>query len=1086
MKHLFQKRLVSLFMLSLTTVGAVLAAPRTVEQARQVAKQQISKHAVKKVNGQGGATISANPQLVFSKKKLNATADEAYYHVFSAGKNLGYTIVSGDDRFPAIVGYTEQGDYDANNLPTNLASFMQAYQDFVDNATEAQIAEINAWKAQAAHASVAPFMPEKWNQGDPYNRMCPEYKYNNSSNGGISTGKAVTGCVATAVAQILHFHKCPNELKADIPEYNFTYTVNDYENQYSMPAIYANGETYDWGNMLNVYTGNATEVQKDAVAKLMFHIGCAVKMKYGPSSGSSASAETFTKYFGMDKELVKQLYRSNYQISEWDKILYEEMAAGRPVYYNGQSTGGGHAFVIHGYNDGLYYVNWGWGGMCDGYFDITILNPDNTTGAGASSSDDGYSMSNGMIIGIQPDNGVVDEVLSPVFTVRDLSVSDLALNGNVTAEVQFKVINFNTVKNSRYVSVGYKDENGTIYNIGGDGSYITIQQATDDGRGYSQTPKINISFMPENGKLYELIAIESLDKEKWVACRKENSYIPKTIKVENGEVNEVTPQSTLSAKAELDENSGGYATMSNSINVTVTNTGDKEYYDKVYVFVSNTDTKPSGYTFALGITAPVDGSTTFNFAYTPKTAGTYNFWIWDVDKNEIGKSSIEFKAAGTPVLSFVSITCDNASNDKEYAKFQTTENVEMNKVYDVKADFVFEVKNEGGYYQGSFIFVKYNPSTGGWSYSPSSDVKTLTVPAETTTKFTFSVEGNVGDVVGVRMTGSNGVSISPLTGDMINRHQSNSGTYNLNNSEICYLAGYNTDKTLTVTGSLSEDDIKALNNKLEHNDVITSLDLTEATINTETVLETANDNTLILIEAGSKVGNTKNVVVKSGNNYTCANFELTDAMPFNTDIPFTAENASYTRVVSNVATRAAGENWCSVCLPYVANIPDDVTVEAFTSVDTDARTVTFEPVTTMEANMPYIYQAAGEVKFTASNVEVNKTPEEIKKECFIGTYEGIPAPGLEGFYILKSDGTGFGIATATAYAVPFRAVIDTKGQANTAMLTVIHGDGDGTTGITEVGTDADNAGDYYNLNGVKVTTPQKGIYIKNGKKYIFK
>lgn len=503
--------LIALFVMSVATADA-----RDVEQAKQAAMQQMKKYAAKKANRKGGTVVAVDPQLVFSKAKRSS---DAYYYVFSAGKDLGFTVVSGDDRLPAIVGYTESGEFDAENMPEGLAAYMEQYQNFVDNATDAQINEVKAFKAMAKHEAVAPLMQEKWDQGEPYNNLCPNLSYYSPAGStNVVTKKTVTGCVATAVAQILHYWECP-DLTSDIASYTLTSTINGFTNTINTDAVAA-GQTYDYANMLNVYNGSETPEQINAVAKLMLHVGYSVKMSYGLAqtggSGASASAETFTKYWGMDKELVQQLGRSSYNISQWDKILYKEIAAQRPVYYSGASTGGGHAFVIHGYDDGLYYVNWGWGGQSDGYFDITILNPNNTSGAGASSSKDGYSMGNSMIIGIQPDNENVDDVATAVFTAKTLNVSNLnVVDGNVTATASFTVINFNTVENTRYVSVGYMDDEGNICNVATPVS-ISIKEGTESF-GYQGEETCNISFPCKDGN-YKLCLIESKDQKAWALC----------------------------------------------------------------------------------------------------------------------------------------------------------------------------------------------------------------------------------------------------------------------------------------------------------------------------------------------------------------------------------------------------------------------------------------------------------------------------------------------------------------------------------------------------------------------------------------
>lgn len=1056
MIHLhLNKRTFLLFFLLLTVSGAIWAAPRTVEQAKQAAQEQMLKYAVKRVKSLDGKS-ALEPQLVFTQPRKNAPASDAYYYVFSAGADCGYTIISGDDRFPAVVGYTQSGDYDVEKLPVNLVSFMQSYQDFMDTATDAQIAEIQAWKAlPAIHTAVEPFVESKWNQYAPYNNQCPTY---------FGTERAVTGCVATAIAQILYYHRWPNELKADIEPY----TTGSY--RISMGGI-KQGEVYDWNNMLPVYDGGETNAQANAVAKLMLHAGCAVKMNYGPSSGANASAETFTKYFGMDKELTRLLSRSNYTIPEWDNMLYEEMAAKRPVYYDGQSTGGGHAFVIHGYRDGLYFVNWGWGGLCDGYFDITILNPNNTSGAGASSSEDGYSQRNGMIIGIQPDNGRVDEMVTPtVAAYKKLELDGAtATNGRVSGQIKMSPEN-NCLEGTIYVGVGYMDSNGKIVNVV-NSPFIMDSKICPPNYFYEDIQR-SCSFQYEEGKTYKLMLIESEDLENWIACQgAANTAV--TIKIENGNVLIIEEIANLSAVVGLDkEHSGGYAGMDNSIDVTVTNAGNAEYYDIVHVRVGTSEEMPNNNVYATGITAPVDGSTTFNFAYAPQKAGTYYFWVLDANENVIGQSSIEFKTPVAPQLSVVSIITDNASDDKVYVDYKDYK-MEVNKVYDKEADFIVEIKNDGGYYEGNYWIYYYNESAGNFSGYR----EKLVFPEKQTIQFRFTKAGNVGSTAGVWIE-SDGTSaeLEPLEISFPFEKNGGKGKLSFKNIFFCYLAGYNTDEALTVTGTLDEGNVKALNNKLAHNDVITTLDLSGATLNTQTEIKTDNPNTLIYLGENGSVGNKSNVV-KNG---VCDNLALTDGHPFRAAQSFTATDATYSRTLNGE------EGWYSVCLPYAATISDDVVVEKFESVDASAQTVTFAPVAgTMEAYTPYIFRATDGVAFSGNGVKVDVTPSQIADGSFIGTFSGIAAPGLAGYYVLNADGSGFALASDKAYARPFRAVIHPDGLSHISALRLIHAEGD-ETGVTGVQLNAEEGDEYYNLQGVRVQHPSKGIYVKNGKKVIIK
>lgn len=793
-----------IFIMSVASAGA-----RDVEQARQAALQQMKAHAAKKANGRGGTAMAVDPQLVFSKAK---SGDEAYYYVFTAGENLGYTVVSGDDRLPAIVGYTESGGFDAQRMPDGLAAFMQQYQNFVDNATDEQIACAVAFKAQAKHATVAPFMPEKWNQLEPYNNKCPEY----------ATGKtAVTGCVATAVAQILHYWSCtknsPVSLQNDIPEY----TTDSY--RIPMSAVNADEGMYDWANMPDVYGGSETDAQNNAVAKLMLHVGCAVKMDYADTSGANADAETFTKYFGMDKELVHELRRFDYDISQWDKILYDEIAAERPVYYTGStSKREGHAFVIHGYDDGLYYVNWGWGGYCDGYFDITLLNPNSSDGAGASTAPDGYSVDNYMIVGIQPDNNVVDkekygQLTSNGFTKEYGCLTDLAFSdGKVTAHAYFTMYNFNQFELTKYVSLGYVDESGNVVNVATP-KQIEFPAANEYGYANAKSCDVAVSFAAQEGKVYGLRVIESSDNSTWAVSgvyRAQLEGIVVPVRVSGGEVSVIDYQSALAATISLDSESGGYAGMTNMINVTVTNTGNREYYDKVQVTVIAPGQMYEKDVYEVGITAPVGGSTTFSFPYTPKTAGEYKFIVRDNVIVEMGTQTLTFEESTPPVLAFVSIKCTNASENKVYADYNAYDwdeevvkqyEVEMYEVKDTKAEFEFVVGNYGGYYSGPVNVFEYNKAEGKILRTR---IETLNFKEYGETTFKFTLEGKAGDVVGIVLSSGNAdAEITPLSTDDENKHFSKNPVkdFSLDCGEIVYLAGSNPDGITSAVADGADD-----------------------------------------------------------------------------------------------------------------------------------------------------------------------------------------------------------------------------------------------------------------------------------------
>ena len=353
------------------------AAPITLEQARQQAMTFITKNAKM---AKGGMLRSAQLPTTLSAASAN---DQQPYYVFNIDNNRGFVMVSGDDRAPAILGYATSGTFDAEHIPDNMKAWLQEY--------ERQIAHLDRVHAYVpdnnGHEPITPLLHTTWNQGTPYNNLCPIDPYYNE--------RSVTGCLATAMAQVINYHKYPSRTRTTIPSY--------YWNGIQLDAIAPTD--IDWANMLDSYDETATAEQQQAVAQLMLMCGISVEMDYG-AYGSGAYFAYITpalvKYFGFDSNLRMQL-RSLYRAKAWDEMVYDELAAQRPVIYGGQSTGGGHAFVIDGYDkDGYFHVNWGWGGQCDNYFLLSILDPESNTGIGASSSTDGYSYGQLAYIGVQP------------------------------------------------------------------------------------------------------------------------------------------------------------------------------------------------------------------------------------------------------------------------------------------------------------------------------------------------------------------------------------------------------------------------------------------------------------------------------------------------------------------------------------------------------------------------------------------------------------------------------------------------------------------------------------------------------------
>lgn len=351
-------------------------------------------------NFQGKQLKEVKLKSVSSKLSQNIKSykgKEAFY-IFSLSKdNNGFVIVSGDKRMPAILAYSDHNPFDTDNIPPNVRYWLDCYTEaFLAMQVKSETQEIHF---SSNNTKVTPLLGKNvWGQDDPFNRVCPS----------VNKEKCVTGCVATAMAQVMKYHQYPKKGTGTI---KYTTRTNNINVQRDV------SHEYKWDDMLDDYRGNFTPQQADAVANLMYSCGASVEMDYGTSSqgGSGAYQEdlvtAYIENFGYDKDAAF-VVRSNCSLKEWNMLLTHELDEGRPVNYAGQSPrDGGHSFVIDGYqiSEGNkypdYHVNWGWNGQCNGYYQIVDLQPSEN---GQYATMVGFNDSQQMTIGIMPENGIND------------------------------------------------------------------------------------------------------------------------------------------------------------------------------------------------------------------------------------------------------------------------------------------------------------------------------------------------------------------------------------------------------------------------------------------------------------------------------------------------------------------------------------------------------------------------------------------------------------------------------------------------------------------------------------------------------
>ena len=321
------------------------------------------------------------PQKARAKSRAATTASRSdAYYVFNNDAG-GFVIIAGDDAVTPVLGYTSTGSFDAENLPDGLKDLLKSYERQIAALGDNYVANQTATRAGFTGENL--LNTAKWNQGNPFNKYTP-HNY-------------VTGCVATAGAIVMKHHGYPAKGTG-----SHTYTWNGQD-------LTANFEhDYDWASMPDKYTSGNDEAF-NGVARLMSDLGVAVEMQYA-KGGSGATMEALVtalkKYFGYSK-YARLLAIADLGAEVWNDRLCAEIDADRPILYSAvNSNEGGHSFVIDGYKDESFSVNWGWGGYCDGFYRIGALNPE----TGGKPLGDQYNLSQSAVFSLQPSDG--EEVIS--------------------------------------------------------------------------------------------------------------------------------------------------------------------------------------------------------------------------------------------------------------------------------------------------------------------------------------------------------------------------------------------------------------------------------------------------------------------------------------------------------------------------------------------------------------------------------------------------------------------------------------------------------------------------------------------------
>lgn len=626
---MIKKTAISILLLMIAALS--WAGPVDQQQAEENVKAFFTKQSKKGARGIRGIS---NRQKSLVLEKVSEVADA--YYVFNI-QDGGFVIAAADDQVPAVLGYTDNGSFDADDIPDNMRGYLEGM------AAEIQAIRQGLGTGVTSNSSdrqaIAPMVTTKWRQGAPCYYQCPT----------IGSSYCVTGCVATAMAQVMKYHEWPKEKCQTIPSYYVSEKVGTLS---ALPAV-----VFDWANMKDTYSTStaSTDVSAQAVAQLMRYCGQSVEMKY--NTGSS-SANTYSivgalkNYFNYDVGVHKEP-RKNYNIDDWNNLIYRELTEKRPVVISGKSSGGGHAFICDGYDaDDYFHINWGWGGGSDAFFLLSVLNPYDNSGSGASSTRDGYSAQNYAIVGIQPptENTTLPSLM------LDIHDSLSFIENTIKAPI------WNTTGEEVTFDMGYaiKKENGSLTIINSHSSKV-LQK--DYYTNYSfDLSKANLS----DGTYSIYPVIKRPDETEWKTLNKD--YFLVTVKDGNISISIQKPTYELSFKS-CTLISNGYTDTAQELSTEIENNGIDEYYGWLYLFIEGTDK----YLARTGATVSAGKESDIRFFFTPKDAGTFRIWIATDEngENKIGEGTIELKVREKKV--YVTLTPLKTRTENGILYMTTTE-----------------------------------------------------------------------------------------------------------------------------------------------------------------------------------------------------------------------------------------------------------------------------------------------------------------------------------------------------------------------------------------------------------------------------
>lgn len=545
----------------LMTVSPAIAKQLSEDEARSVAMSFIGKNSPK-FNKVTVKDRELKVAYIAERKATNA------FYVFNHGDEAGFMIVSADDQLPQVLGYSSTGSFDYASAPENIKWWLSQYEEEVYSylSQEKATSILKAVPRRTADNKtvISPLIKTQWNQDAPFNNDCP-------TDGG---GRSVTGCAATALAQIINYHEYPS--KNGTGTYSYSWNGQTLSYDYSIA-------NFDWNNMLDRYDATSSKTSQDAVANLMLACGIGLHMNYSSrESGASDIAVPRFLVENMDYDgsaIIVQ--RMHYSFQEWQDLIYKELSEKRPVFYTGQANTGGHAFICDGYSgDGYFHFNWGWGGQSDGDFLLSALNP---MDQGIGSYEGGYNSGQTAVINIMKNQG--NGRCAILFASSGFTYENGIFNCG-------PISNFSTFEVNATLGIEIINDNGIGESQYFNGTNISIPGANLDAGQYSSGIRPFI-VNPQNlapGK-YRCYPVYKTADTPWCRLRPtygEQQYVELTVG-EDGSMTYTNPGAEVTydlTATSFSVTGKVYKDSENIFSITVKNNADADYNNNIRMDVS--------------------------------------------------------------------------------------------------------------------------------------------------------------------------------------------------------------------------------------------------------------------------------------------------------------------------------------------------------------------------------------------------------------------------------------------------------------------------------------------------------------------